>query len=369
MADRERLSRLFAAAAFGLLLAAGLAAAIASLDELGSGELETIADPKALWSGAAARVVTRVVNDQFAPRKLFHRIERSVAWLALHDWGARVREGCPGWLFLSDELELHAGRDDSAALRSLLAQRLRARLQREGVALLVAVVPDKSRIESAKLCGVERAPRSDRRAANWISGLRERGVEALDLTGALARLPGERYYRTDTHWNERGAEAAAEAIAAELRRLGLAPERDAPPEPLHARIVERPGDLVRVAGLDALPAGLRPAPDSAEVRVVPAEGAASDELFGQAGLPAVVVVGTSYSRTSNLVPFVARHLGEQVANAAKEGGDFDGAVVAYLASAGYRESRPKVVVWEVPERVIEAPIKTTERAWLKGLSQ
>lgn len=358
----------FTAGAFALALAAGFVAALASLAQMSRGDSAGLGDPMRLSSGESARAVTRAVNDGFAPRKAFHRIERSLAWLALGDWGPRVRAGCAGWLFLADELESHASAGQSASLRATLVKRVRDRLERQAIALLVVVVPDKSRIEAARLCGLERAPRSDPRIATWVASLRAQGVDALDLSGVLAGLPGERYYRTDTHWNERAAEAAAEVIAARLRARSFARVQATMPAPLELRIIERPGDLVRLAGLDGLPAQLRPAPDVAEARDVPPVAAAGDDLFGSSSLPAFALVGTSFSRTSNFVPFLARHLGEQVANAAKEGGDFDGAATAYLASPAFRESPPKVLVWEIPERAIEPAITQAERRWLEGLA-
>ena len=358
---------LLPAAGFAAALGLGLAATALTLTDDAQRDLPA-ASPATLWSGEWAGAVSQRVNEGFVARKAFHRIERGMQWFVLGDWGSRVREGCPGWLFLVDELELPAARHESAATRALLVGRLRAALERQGVQLLVAVVPDKSRIESAHLCELERAPGSETRVARWVGQLQARGVGVLDLTATLAQLPGERYYRSDTHWTEQGAEAAARAIAESLRARGLAPAK-APPVPLRPRVVERPGDLVRVAGLDGLPSPFGPPPDVVEARVVPPVASASDDLFGASALPAVALVGTSFSRTSNLVPFLARHLGEQVANAAKEGADFDGAAASYVASAAFRDSRPKVVVWEIPERAIEQPIKPSERDWLVTLGR
>lgn len=358
---------LLPAAGFGAALALGLAAALATLGDEEQPDLPALTAGN-VWSGEWAEAVSRRVNDAFVARKAFHRIERGAQWLVLRDWGARVREGCRGWLFLADELERHAGRHESAATRAALVARMRDALQGQGVRLLVAVVPDKSRIESAHLCELQRAPGSESRAERWVGQLRARGVDVIDLAEALGQLPGERYYRTDTHWNEQGAEAAARAIAAGLRARGLVADKP-PPAPLSPRRIERHGDLVRVAGLDGLPRGWGPGPEVAEVRHVPAVAAASDDLFGDAALPKIALVGTSFSRTSNLVPFLARHAGEQVANAAKDGADFDGSAAAYVASPAFRDSRPRVVVWEIPERAIEPPIKASERDWIKALGR
>jgi alginate O-acetyltransferase complex protein AlgJ len=356
----------FAAFAFAVMLALGSAAAFLALSEMAPADRAGLAAPSRWWAGEAPRAVARAINEQFPARREFHRFERGLAWLALRDWGPRVREGCSGWLFLADELEPHAAGAEAAAQRARIAARVRERLARRGIALEIVAVPDKSRIESGALCGLARPAGSEARLARWVEALRGEGVDALDLTPVLARLPGERYYRTDTHWNEAGAEAAAHALAQALRRHGVAGTGVAPPA-LAPRTVARPGDLVRLAGLDALPAALRPADDVAELRDVPAAAAAGDDLFAASAAPQVVLVGTSYSRTSNFAPFLARHLGGQVANAAKDGGDFDGAARAWLASAGLRDTPPRVLVWEVPERVLEAPLTAAERRWLAEL--
>lgn len=358
----------FIAGAFALAVAAGFVAALVALTQIGPDARARLWELQRIWTGESARTVVRAVNDEFAPRKAFHGFERGLAWLALRDWGPRVRAGCDGWLFLADELESHAAGGKDAALRAAIVQRLRAHLARQQIALLVVVVPDKTRIEASRLCGLERAPHTDARVSAWVERLRAHGVDAIDLTSVLDRMPGERYYRTDTHWNERGSEAAAAAVAATLRARSLAPARPAAPAPLEPRSAERPGDLVRLAGLDTLPAALRPAAEPVETRDVPPVAAASDDLFGASALPRVVLVGTSFSRTSSFGAFLARHLGEQVANAAKEGGDFDGSAAAYVASPAFRESPPKVVVWEIPERALEPPATAAERRWLAGLA-
>jgi len=355
------------AAAFVLALALGLAAGGVSLWRAPAQAWQGIGAPESLASGESGARLSRLLNDHFAPRDAFNRLERGVSWVLLGDLGPRVRGGCPGWLFLKDEFDVHPDPEGASALRADLAARVAERLAARGVRLLVVVVPDKSRIEREHLCGLRRAARFEGRVAGWVARLEARGVGALDLTGVLARLPGERYYRTDSHWNEEGARASAQAIAGTLRERGLAQAGPAP-GPLASERVARQGDLVRVAGLDGLPGGIGPGVESVLHFTVPAPEAASDDLFGEAGAPKVAVVGSSFSRSANFVPFLARALGELVANAAREGADFDGAARAYLEGATLRDTPPRVVVWEVPERAIEMPAKPAERQWLESLA-
>jgi alginate O-acetyltransferase complex protein AlgJ len=56
-----------------------------------------------------------------------------------------------------------------------------------------------------------------------------------------------------------------------------------------------------------------------------------------------------------------QHLGLAVANLAKDGGDFAGAAKEYLTGATFHDNPPKLVIWEIPERVIEMPLKADEK--------
>jgi alginate O-acetyltransferase complex protein AlgJ len=129
--------------------------------------------------------------------------------------------------------------------------------------------------------------------------------------------------------------------------------------------------LIRLAGADWLFDSLQPQPDvvqetsfKVEKRANIAAGSASaptasaqtDDLFGDADLPNVVVIGTSFSRTSNFVPFIEKELNAKVANLARSGGDFSGAMNAYLSSVAFKKTPPKLVIWEIPERVLQQKV-------------
>jgi alginate O-acetyltransferase complex protein AlgJ len=126
---------------------------------------------------------------------------------------------------------------------------------------------------------------------------------------------------------------------------------------------------VKLAGLDGLPVGLQPRPELARqsrFELVRSAAVASAEksgdvghadLFGDAELPSIALVGTSFSRNSNFVPFLEQKLNRQVGNFALDGGDFDGAVRAYLRSPAFKQTPPKLLVWEIPERVLAMDVK------------
>lgn len=353
--------------AFTALLLAGLAVSVVSLKAVTSEEWAELSSLPNILSGESTRRFTKLLNKHFVLGTSFNRIERGIQWNLTGDLGPGVRGGCDSWLFLADELEVYPDRLKSAQFRLKLAEELNAGLQRRGIKLLMVVVPDKTRIESAHLCGLRRSALFDKRIVNWLSVLSSQKIATLDLTPVLAAMPGERYYRTDTHWNEAGANAAAQAIAARLGALGWEQIADSGVK-LNPVRSPRSGDLIHLAGLDGLPGFLRPGPELAQITVVPPIAVASDDLFGDAGLPTIALIGTSYSRNSNFVPFLEHHIGAAVANLARDGGDFAGAATAYFAGKTFKSDPPRVVIWEIPERVLEKPLNDTERKWQQRLA-
>ena len=88
-----------------------------------------------------------------------------------------------------------------------------------------------------------------------------------------------------------------------------------------------------------------------------------DDLFGDAGVPSIAVLGTSFSRNASFVPFLETALGMRVANFARDGGEFSGAAHAYFNSASFKDTPPKLVIWEIPERSLQRPLASEPAIW------
>lgn len=289
-------------------------------------------------------------------------LERGGSWLALGDLGPRVREGCPGWLFLADELRLHRDAAGNAQSKAQAAIKLQRELARRGIQMLVTVVPDKSRIASAQLCQLARPASLAPRVEHWLGLLHQAGVPALDLTATLQPLGEQAFLRTDTHWSETGARAAAQRIAQAIAELKFEPTPRQDFELGQEPLARRPGDLVRLAGIDWLPLSLQPPAESVAAAQINPRASTSgdgqeslDDLFGDSNLPNTAVIGTSFSRNSNFVGFLELALGAPVGNFAKDGGEFSGAAKDYFDSPAFKQTPPKLVIWEIPERDLQTP--------------
>ena len=306
------------------------------------------------------RIAKELANVPFAERAA--DIERAASWLLLGDTGSRVRQGCNGWLFIADELSIHPHAEVNSAAKAQKVIELRQQLAAQGIELLVALVPDKSRVVADQRCGIARSPRLAERGRQWLGVVQAAGVASLDLAPQLQPLGDAAFLRTDTHWSEKGADTAAQAIAAQVATLGVeavpATQFSATPgEP-----ALRPGDLVRLAGLDWLPLALQPQPEKVgATQFKEAADAADDallgedDLFGDSQLPNIAVIGTSFSRNSNFIPFLERALGARVGNFALDGGEFSGAAKAYFKSPAFKQTPPRLVIWEIPERDLQTP--------------
>ncbi|KPW53881.1 Cell morphology protein [Pseudomonas caricapapayae] len=329
---------------------------------LASGKVELL--PKPLTLNAALHgEVTHQLAKQLSGTFLAQRaasIERGASWLLFHDTGPRVRQGCPGWLFLTDEFRLNRDAQANAQRKAQAVIAVQRGLKKRGIELLVAVVPDKSRIAASRLCGLYRPDVLQARVEHWTRDLQAAGVDALDLTATLQPLGETAYLRTDTHWSESGANSAARAIGLQVQKAGIqaTPQRQFQVQTLP--IAERPGDLVRLAGLDWLPSSLQPAPQSVAVTQITELASESatdsdnlDDLFGDSNLPNVALIGTSFSRNSGFVGFLQRALGAPIGNFARDGGEFSGAANVYFDSPAFRQTPPKLLIWEIPERDLQ----------------
>ena len=128
----------------------------------------------------------------------------------------------------------------------------------------------------------------------------------------------------------------------------------------------RPGDLVHLAGLDWLPVSAQPAPETvaasefSEKKTEGSSGAASeDDLFGDDNLPNIALIGTSFSRNSNFLGFLQQALAAPVGNFSKDGGEFSGGANTYFNNPAFKDTPPKLVIWEIPERDIQTPYSET----------
>ena len=313
-----------------------------------------------LASGETFKALERHLDANLPGRSALIGVVNTARYLTTRGGSDEVTLGRGGWLFLRSELAAHPQQAAHLRERADLIAELNARLTRRGVTLLVAVSPNKSRVQAAQLPGGALPAWTTNTYADFQALLRERGVRSADLLTPMARAAtrGAQYYRTDTHWNQDGARTAAQATARAIR--ALAP--DLPPatfttaaQPVQAR----PGDLLNLMGLQFTPDALRPAADTEATETTVAAGDLGGGLLGAA--PQVMLAGSSYGLRGNFHGALQQALGSAVLNVSREGADFSGSLRSALRDPAFPAAPPRVLVWEIPERFLPLPLAEEDR--------
>ena len=332
--------------------------------------LAQVLDGPSLLAGRTAATVNYVAAHYLPADGLLRAAGGVFRWALFRSGGPQVAVGCGDWLYLVDELRPWPDAAAHMRTRADLLGRIAARLGERGIGLVVALVPDKARIETASLCGLPRSAEAEARYGAFMDALKTRRIAAVDLaaTFAAARREAPIYYRTDTHWNEDGAALAARVVAAAVTTpltAGFAYRTDRA-----AALSDGPGDLLRLMSLDQVPdvtPPLRPRPDRQflETTVQTEAPAESGGLLDDGPGDQVVLLGSSFSVNANFQGRLQEALHLPVSNLAEAGGGFASAAKTYFAGSAFTETPPKLIIWEIPERVLGQPLDTADRTLME----
>jgi alginate O-acetyltransferase complex protein AlgJ len=316
-------------------------------------------EDKDLLSGAWADAYQADYTQSLPVRRPAVTLWGVIRYLAFGEGEPGVLVGEDGRLFTTEEFalpgdpesvaELHV--DRIAAVGEVLASR--------GIYVVVALVPAKARVYRDSL-GRYRYPEALRPRYQRIHReLGELGIPAPDLFTAFeeARLHGDVFLRTDTHWTPFGATVAAKAVADVvdplLEELGADRGRfrrhTGNPMPYH-------GDLLRYIPLGPFLDAVGPEPDMVAVPETERLDEPSYGLFGELSIP-VALVGTSYSAAEpwDFAGALEAALQVDVLNAARAGEGPVAPMDTLLADGTLEDAKVKLVVWEIPERYVIAP--------------
>ena len=318
--------------------------------------------------GRTTGTLEKQLDHKLPARTVLIATANSVRYLLTRGGGDQVRVGRDGWLFLTDELRFDTGANTHLAARTQLFGGAARGLDRQGIKLVIALVPDKARLYSGNLTGGQYPAYNLSRYQDSLAALGKQNVHVVDLLTPLvaAASQSQVYYSSDTHWNQTGAQIAANAVALTLNKLGIELEKTTFVTTATGAKTERPGDLIRLMGLQGTPSFMRP-PSDMELLMVTRQTSvdAAAGLFGDTVVP-VALTGTSYSLRGNFHGFLQQALSAKVLNTAKDGGGLLQAAGAYLKDDAFKSAKPKILVWEVPERFLYAKLDD-ESKWLESV--
>jgi len=258
--------------------------------------------------------------------------------------------GKDGWL--SSPFELQEGYELPTGDR---LKWLVEALASKGTKLAIVAIPGRPMVypekmpDGAQSAAQLEASREAYRAA--IAALQGDGVIAVDALAAMlaAKDQGDVFFAHDHHWTPLGAEAIAGALATALKADPGFPASG-------LQFTKSAGSPVVIKG-SFLAAARDLCGDTTlkDETFVPDVTERADSgglgLFGDEAAPQIVLVGTSFSLRDdsdqfNFVGSLSEQTGEDVLNAAVNGGGSFTAIQDYLGSEEFHTSPPKYLVWE-----------------------
>jgi alginate O-acetyltransferase complex protein AlgJ len=263
-----------------------------------------------------------------------------------------VLAGTDGWLFTAEE-----ARPVPASL-SQTADRIsqvQAVLALSGTTLVVVPIPAKIDVQDSHLDAPELTAAIADLYTAFRDALEQKEIAAVDARTPLVTLAATQnaFFPTDTHWTSAGAKTVADAIAAS----GLIAMGDATIMTSDEPTKTLTGDLVSFVTSDTLApqVGLAPETVTPYLSQVQADAAATD-IFAADSVD-IVLVGTSYSANPDwsFAEALKQSLRRDVLNMAAQGQGPVKPMVDYLASPEFRDTPPKVVIWEIPIRYLTDP--------------
>jgi alginate biosynthesis protein AlgX len=227
-------------------------------------------------------------------------------------------------------------------------QQLQQALQIRGTTLVMVPIPGRALIHPEYLGDINYdIPRARKSYINYLQQLRNRMIVVPNI-GSLFEQPQNKpmFFARDHHWNHHGARTIARLTAHSIKA-----------QKVYSDIEKQKFDSYGVGSEHNHGSLQRAALELCEQRY-PKEPfklyqtvAAGEDLFGDFLEPQIVLVGTSNSKGSlnfNFDGFLAHYVGASVTNKAMSGGGFGQALKDYLGSEDFRQSPPKVLVWEMP---------------------
>ena len=273
--------------------------------------------------------------------------------------------GKDDWLFVRYEFAVPTDMPDTQATVQLIEKTSKL-LNANGVALALVIVPSKIRIyaehlpDSAKLDSY-----TADKYENVAKTLVDAGVNVVNLNQPFLNSPIRNsetpfFLRLDTHWGPAGALLAAETVKAEIDKspvlkaaLALTPEAKYALEWSKRKVNHRARDLVNL-----LPKEAQNFPYE-QVLLFKSERAQAPQagLLNGGDTVGITVIGSSYTNKNTGYPDALRFTLQRDLldiSIPVDQGPWVG-LESYFRDDAFQKNKPKLIVWEIPERELRSP--------------
>jgi alginate O-acetyltransferase complex protein AlgJ len=238
--------------------------------------------------------------------------------------------------------------------------------ERQGIALALVIVPSKIRIHADQL--PEGKPLDSYTAEKYesaYSALRAGGVHVVNLNQTFLANPHRTsdtplFLRLDTHWSPTGAMLAAETVKATINAVpALKTALAATPEVAYnltwntKKSITRYRDLVKYLPVEAQ----KVAPEQIRSFSVVRAQASQVGLQGAGDAVGITIIGSSYTNKTTGYPDGIRYTLQRDLldiSIPVDQGPWVG-METYLKDDAFKTNKPKLIIWEIPERELRSP--------------
>lgn len=270
------------------------------------------------------------------------------------------------WLFTPYEFALQSDVADTNATIGLF-EKANKLFERQGIALALVIVPSKVRIHADQLPPNKPLDSyTDGKYENAVKALKAGGVNVVNLNQPFLASPHRTsdtplFLRLDTHWSPSGALLAAETIKDVISATpALNAAWKATPEVAYTltwnkqKTTTRARDLVRY-----LPPEDQKqfAPEQVLAYKVARATASQASLQGTGDTVGVTVIGSSYTNKNTGYPDGIRYTLQRDLldiSIQVDKGPWVG-MEEYLKDEAFKTNKPKLIIWEIPERELRSP--------------
>jgi len=273
--------------------------------------------------------------------------------------------GKDDWLFTRYEFATPDDAQDTQATIGLLAK-INKEFERKGITLAMVMVPSKIRIHADFL--PDGKPLDSYTAGKYdsaVSAFKASGVNIVNLNQPFMASKHRTsdtslFLHLDTHWSSTGALLAAETIKAEIDKTpALKAALNSIPEEKFAltwasnKRAMRARDLVKL-----LPPGspTYPAEQILQFKVDRVNESKAG-LLNNSDTTLITVIGSSYTNKNTGFPDAIRYTLQRNLldiSIPVDQGPWVG-MEAYLRDEAFKTNKPKLIIWEIPERELRSP--------------
>lgn len=319
------------------------------------------------WAdGEAAGAFEAHFNEHFPLRTLGQNLWGALRFRLLAEGRDGLIVGEQGWFFTEQEFRPYPQAQAHLHQHVQWIRAVDRHLAERGIDLAIALVPSKARIYAEYRGSRDPSPVHQNLYRQARRQLRSAGLLVPDLLAAMERCKGRRqvFLKTDTHWTPAGADCVAESLAADRRmQLSLDGAESGRFEARLVETVQHRGDLMNYLPLAPVFESLLPPPEPVpRIETAALQSASAQALFGEPASVPVALVGTSYSADPlwHFTGALQQALARDVVNLAEAGHGPFRPMARFLASDALQSTRPRLVIWEIPERYLVQPDTETE---------